>query len=301
MSISILRPRPEQIEGIFDLILRCDIEEYGEPDSELSDLQHEWDRIDLQTDAWVAEDSKNGIIGYAALIPAGELRFDVYIDPELADIGLMRDLLARCEGRAWEIAKGETLEGQTYLAHVNERDREIFIEAGFGYTKSYYQMHIDLDDSLEQPSWPDGIQLRTAIPEQDDPEIYRVVQIFFGRGEDDEPTFAQWKAHMIRPDLYDPNLWFLAVSGDHIVGTCLGIKYETEGWIRQFGVLPDWRGRGIATAMLRHAFLVFRDRGYNRAGLGMEAENENAMRLYERLGMRVLRQYDEYRKIYSST
>jgi ribosomal protein S18 acetylase RimI-like enzyme len=50
--------------------------------------------------------------------------------------------------------------------------------------------------------------------------------------------------------------------------------------------------------MLQHAFLVFRERGYNRVGLGMEAENENAMHLYERVGMRVLRQYDEYRKTY---
>jgi ribosomal protein S18 acetylase RimI-like enzyme len=300
MTVSYERPRPEEIEAVFDLIVRCDIAEYGEPDTEFSDLKHEWSRMDIEQDVWLAKTESDEIIGYAALIPSkDELHFDVKSDPGYEQSDLLTEMLDRCEERAREIARERDISGHTFLAHVNRRGADVFKNAGFRYLKSYYQMHIDLDGTLAQPIWPEGVSVRTAVPEEDNLEIYQVVQIFFGREDTGEPTFEQWRSHMIRPDTYDPDLWFLAMVEDSIVGACLGIKYESEGWIRQFGVIPAWRGRGIATAMLLHAFQVFRDRGYKQAGLGMEADNENAMRLYERVGMKVLRQYDEYQKVYT--
>lgn len=302
MAERFMRPVPGNLDTVFALLLRSDTAEYGEPDSELSDLQHEWARMDLAQDAWIVKDEDESVVGYAALVPSrGERRVDVFIDPESADPALMGRLLDRCEDRARQIAGSRGLKTHTFLAHVNQRDRSIFTDAGFAYEKSYYQLHVDLHKDLNEPSWPEGIRVRNAVAGKDDQAIYQVVHAAFELSEDEALTFEQWKEHTIRPEVYDPDLWFLAIAGDEIVGTCLGVKYETEGWIRQFGVIPAWRGMGIATAMLKHAFLVFRDRGYDRVGLGMEAENESALRLYERLGMKVLRQYDEYRKVYTPT
>jgi mycothiol synthase len=300
MAEQLQRPSSDDIEAVFQLILRSDIAEYGEPDSELSDLQYAWNLIDLDQDAWLAMDEGREISGYGALVPSrGELRFDVYLDPEKADRRAMATLVSQCEERAQQFAQEGSLTGHTFLAHVNLRDKQVFLDANFAYVKSYYQMHIDLDETLNTPEWPEGVQVRCALAGEEDEAIYRVVQAAFERTEDEAPTFEQWREHMIRPDIYDPELWFLAVGEGEIVGTCLGIKYETEGWIRQFGVIPEWRGRGIATAMLQHAFQVFRQRGYRRVGLGMEAENERALRLYDRVGMKVIRQYDEYQKVYN--
>ncbi len=302
MAERFMRPVPANLEAVFALLLRSDTAEYGEPDSELSDLQHEWARMDLAQDAWIVKAEDEAVMGYAALVPSrGERRIDISIDPERAEPGLMGELLNRLEDRAYQIAEPEGLKIHTFLAHVNHRDRDIFTGAGFVYEKSYYQLHVNLHADLKEPSWPEGITVRNALVRKDDQAIYQVVQAAFERSDDEAPTFEQWKEHTIRPGVYDPDLWFLTIAGDEIVGTCLGVKYETEGWIRQFGVIPAWRGRGIATAMLQHAFLVFRDRGYDRVGLGMEADNETALRLYERVGMKVLRQYDEYRKVYTPT
>ena len=300
MAKGFYRPTPSDLKAVFGLLLRSDIAEYGEPDSELSDLQHEWARMDLALDAWIVKDEDEALIGYAALVPSrGERRVDVFIDPELADPAFMGQLLSRCEERARQIAEPEGLMTHTFLAHVNQRDRDAFTAAGFAYEKSFFQMHVNLHNDLAEPSWPAGVRVRNAVAGMDDQAIYEAVQAAFERSEDEALTFEEWKEHTIRPGVYDPCLWFLAIAGEEIVGTCLGIKYETEGWIRQFGVIPAWRGKGIATAMLQHAFLVFRDRGYDRVGLGMEADNETALRLYERAGMYVLRQYDEYRKVYT--
>jgi mycothiol synthase len=299
MAEQLQRPSPGDIEAVFHMILRSNIAEYGEPDSELSDLQHAWNLIDLDQDAWLTKDEGGEISGYGALVPSrGELRFDVYLDPEKADRRVMAALLSQCEVRAQQCAQESLIAGHTFLAHVNHRDKEVFLDAGFAYEKSYYQMHIDLHEALDMPTWPGGVHVRSAVEGDDNETIYQVVQAAFERTEDEAPTLEQWREHMIRPDIYDPDLWFLAIGAGEIVGTCLGIKYETEGWIRQFGVVPAWRGKGIATAMLLHAFQAFRERGYDRVGLGMEAENERALRLYDRVGMKVLRQYDEYRKVY---
>jgi mycothiol synthase len=299
MGIDFERPSTLDLDHVFDLITRSDIAEYGEPDSELSDLQHEWDRVEIGQDIWLAKSADAQVIGYGAVVPSrGELRFDVYIDPEIGTPKLTGELLQRCEIRAQELVGGEDIAAHTFLAHVNQQDKEVYEGAGYEYKKSYYQMHIDLTEINPPPRWPDGVSLRTAKPNEDDEAIYHAVQQAFERGIEEEPTFEQWRDHMIRSDIYDPKLWFLAISGDEIVGICLGIKYEKEGWIRQFGVVPDWRGKGIATALLQHAFQVFRKRGYPRAGLGMEADNERAMRFYDRAGMKVLRRYDEYSKVF---
>jgi len=300
MNKAILRPDPNDIKAVFELQTRSDIAEYGEPDSELSDLEHAWRGIDLTQDAWVVKGDPGKILGYSAVVPYHEdFRFDLYVDPQQSEARYASELLACCEARAASLAVKEALKARTFLAHINQEHTLLFTAAGFDYVKSFYQFHIDLNPDLESPSWPAGVLMRTAIPEADDEAIYRAVQTAFERPEDQRPTFEQWRAHMIRPELYDSGLWFLAVAGDEIVGTSLGIKYETDGWIRQLGVIPGWRGMGIALALLRHSFLAFRERGYDRVGLGMEARNEKALRLYKRAGMRLKRQYDEYTKMYN--
>ena len=69
------------------------------------------------------------------------------------------------------------------------------------------------------------------------------------------------------------------------------------GWIGVLGVRPRWRRRGLATALLHQSFRDFRRRGATRVGLGVDAENmTGAVRLYERVGMHVVRRNDTYEK-----
>ena len=294
------RASADDIQLVFDLITRSDIAEYGEPDSELSDLRDEWSKMDLSRDIWLVKGDGAMVLGYGAVVPEmDDVRFDVYVDPDQADTGTAADLLSRCEKRVQGLVDKTEVIGRTYLAHVNLQSKELFTEAGFEYVKSYYQFHIDLHTNLDDPIWPESVSMRTAVPGDDDERIYQAVQTAFERSEDQAPTYKQWRTHMIRPDIYDPELWFLVEVNGEIVGMSLGVKYETEGWIRQLGVIPTWRRKGIATALLRLSFLKFHERGSDRVGLGMEAKNEKALSLYRRVGMSVRRQYDEYCKVYT--
>ena len=112
-------------------------------------------------------------------------------------------------------------------------------------------------------------------------------------------TLDEWSRHMLRADIFDPELWFLASAGETLVGVCLAFAYPTEGWVRQLAVDEGWRHRGLGRALLYHVFGVFRERGYDRAGLAVDSENPNAYAFYQRVGMERVRQYDEYARTIS--
>ena len=56
-----------------------------------------------------------------------------------------------------------------------------------------------------------------------------------------------------------------------------------------------WRRRGVARALLLHAFRAFHERGHATVRIGVEA-GTIAYRLYEQVGMRRAQQFDEYQK-----
>ena len=105
MGYDIVRFGPSDIEALFDLQTRSDISEYGEPDSELSDLQHEWAKINLEQDAWVVRGDPGKILAYGAIVLyQNDFRFDVYVDPkqrQILDLPPICFLAAKREPRAW--------------------------------------------------------------------------------------------------------------------------------------------------------------------------------------------------------
>lgn len=83
---------------------------------------------------------------------------------------------------------------------------------------------------------------------------------------------------------------FLALHGMEVVGFLFSSGIS-EGWVDSIGVIPAWRGRGIAAALLSHALKAFRAGGEVEAGLRVNADNPAASRLYTRLGFSVVRRH----------
>lgn len=50
----------------------------------------------------------------------------------------------------------------------------------------------------------------------------------------------------------------------------------TRGWIEFLGTIPDWRGRGVARALLTQALRTFEDAGLVGAGLGVDTDNDGS-------------------------
>ncbi len=286
---------------VIALMDRCEIAEYGESDSDIEDLLHNWGNMDLEKDAWLALDPQGVLVGYGSVMSWGKsLRYEFFAAPEWQTPALGAALIARCERRGAEIAAQRTeielLTAKDYIAQVNDRDRETLIQAGFSFVKYHYQMRARLTEPQSEPAWPTGIQVRNVIPGEDDRQVHALVETAFERPGRHPSTFESWREGMFRADLFDPALWHLALEGGEIVGVSLGFAYPGEGWVRQLAVHPRWQKKGLGSALLRQSFHTFQQRGYDRVGLGVDATNTNAFEFYLRLGMQPFRQYEEYEK-----
>ena len=56
------------------------------------------------------------------------------------------------------------------------------------------------------------------------------------------------------------------------------------GWVYDIEVVPEFRGKGIGEALMKHAMKVSRDRGFTQIGLMVNQKNKIAWTLYEKLG-----------------
>jgi mycothiol synthase len=100
---------------------------------------------------------------------------------------------------------------------------------------------------------------------------------------------------------FTPDLFFLAWDAGELAGFSLchpqhGSDLEL-GWVNTLGVLAPWRRQGLGEALLRHSFAELHGRGRRRVGLGVDAQNvTGALRLYERVGMRIVDRNDNWQK-----
>jgi ribosomal protein S18 acetylase RimI-like enzyme len=185
-------------------------------------------------------------------------------------------------------------------------------EYGMENIRHSFHMRIKIENPPPEPNWPTGIRLKVFDLEHDDlEEVYRAdVDAFrdhFGFVESPfEEGFERFKHFGMAEESYTPGLWFLAIaegSNDNeiIAGICLNRKHSYEdpemGWVSTLGVIKPFRQRGIGLALLLHTFGEYYRRGFTSVGLGVDAENlTGALRLYEKAGMRVHRQFDLYEK-----
>jgi ribosomal protein S18 acetylase RimI-like enzyme len=72
-------------------------------------------------------------------------------------------------------------------------------------------------------------------------------------------------------------------------------EFRDTAYIQQLAVLPKYRRRGLALALLHVAFNEAFKRGLKGVSLGVDAASlTNAVALYERAGMSIAAQYDAY-------
>ena len=149
-------------------------------------------------------------------------------------------------------------------------------QAGFAVARYSHLMRIDLNTAPSLPVWPNGVMLRSFVPDQDESAVLHVAREAFRDHwgyvaptfEDDLKMLRHWMSH----PRFDPALWLLVMAGERLVAISLNMAHRDEdpdmGWITTLGVLREYRHQGLATALLLHGFGQFYQRGQKRAGLG---------------------------------
>lgn len=296
----ILRPpREEDVPKMIELMNAASRAAFGTADTTEAELRR-WltsPEVDPVDDIRLAEQDGR-VVGYVDVDPTGTEPVrnwcDICVHPAAETETVAAALVGWAEGRAGE---GILRVWASSLATELKRS---FERRGLELVRHSYRMQIALDQALEPPSWPEGIEVRT-LRVGDEQAVYEAHQeTFEDSWEHVREPYAEWAHWLLDRDDFDPSLWFLANHGDELAGILLSIPMESEpdaGHVQILGVRRPWRRRGLGLALLRHAFREFQRRGFARVTLGVDATSlTGANRLYENAGMHVVRQLDFYEK-----
>ncbi|HLW68859.1 MAG TPA: GNAT family N-acetyltransferase [Gemmataceae bacterium] len=100
---------------------------------------------------------------------------------------------------------------------------------------------------------------------------------------------------------YHPEHWWLAWSKQVPVGVLiLSALPEADGWeISYVGVVPSARRRGIGRELVRKALFETKAMGGHEVVLSVDARNEPALKLYEKLGFEVFERREVFLALWS--
>jgi mycothiol synthase len=180
----------------------------------------------------------------------------------------------------------------------NAHDARALLEAD-GYERRWedWVFDIELQHEPEPPLLPAGYAIRDFVRARDDRAVYRVVEDAFGEFPDAERwSYEDWAADTFERRGFPPEHVGTVVHGDEIVGAAVLVQEDELLWVAQLAVVREQRGRGLARALLVHAFRVAWRAGLRHVGLSTDSRT-GARGLYEHVGMRVTRTSWEYAKL----
>ncbi len=291
---------------------------YGENQITRENVEAWWKspRFDQATDLRLVFDADGALVGIANISNPGEPYAEIgcagVTHPfHEQDSALWDWMHAWCLDRAQEFvplaADGARVAAVSGIAKKDSARAAALERAGFAAVRVANHMRIDLSSSTPVAVWPEGVSLRTVDVDND---LHALVALYLETWRDHwgfierpfDQALADWREQIeSEGERFDPTLWFLAVDGNEIAGISLCASHiagdSTRGYVTGLGVRPAWRKRGIALAMLHHTFAEFRRRGYTAVELDMDSQNlTGALRVYERAGMRPVRQAVTYEK-----
>jgi mycothiol synthase len=291
MTVEIREATLEEAASVAGLLNQHGQSVFGEAEVDEAEARH-WLAM---PGLWVRVAERDGdLVGYLDVNSMGE-DGSTWLDLRALDAGAAEALLAAGSSHA---GTGTT---RVVVQGADEILRGVAEAAGWKPVRQSYQMRIELSDAIPEPQWPEGIAVRTMEPGEEE-RIYEASNAAFADHWDFHPQpFDRWRAYAFGGESFDPSLTWLAEDGRELAGISVNRWHFSGdpkfGWIEILGVRPQWRRRGLATALLQHSFRDFRSRGGTRVGLGVDAENTTgAVRLYEGVGMQVARRNDLYER-----
>ena len=293
-------PRPpDELEAVAAVLLADELTDAGQITLGGDFVQGEWSRLgaDLATDAWVAVDGEGSIVGYAQVLleePTVARSWGV-VHPEHRGRGIGSALIDRLDERATDLLRDVPSGRFRHAINANDHAAAAILEArGLRPVHHFWHMQIDLVGPLEPGPAPDGIEIGGIDPAEDLPTVHAILDEAFVEDRSHHPEpFERWVADETSGPHWDPTLWLLARAEGSPAAALTASIGEDRGWVDYLAVLAPYRGRGLASALLRRSFAAFADRGVPRALVSVDAQNPTgATGVYERVGMRIVKRWD---------
>lgn len=227
--------------------------------------------------------------------------------PEYRRRGIGSAMLKWAQTYLVEIAATQPTADQQFQTSANEDDAGVvaMLESdGYGVVSHDVNMVRPTLEDIPHRTLPDGVEIRPVEPDHMRAIWEADTEAFRDHAGATEPTELEWEAFVGDPGI-QPHLWKVAWHGDRVVGQVRSfINEETNaeigrqrGYTEDISTIREWRGKGIAGALICESLKELKQQGMTEAALGVHVENPNgAFRLYEGLGYQATSHFAEYQR-----
>jgi mycothiol synthase len=179
-------------------------------------------------------------------------------------------------------------------AYAGDARRIAWLDAhGFTHRRSSFDLHRGINPPLAPAVWPSAVAVARYRPGEDDDAVHALIYVDAAWGEmpgHTQRSLEAWRS-MLTPDYRG----WVARRDERPVGWVVGRVFgDGRGWVQQLAVARPARGLGLGRALLLHSLAELCSRGAASLALGVQAENENAIKLYRDIGFKVAREWRVY-------
>lgn len=315
--------RPEDFPALLEF--ECAVDAVDDPGSHtgLDDLQERWESsgFDPGVDSMIALTPEGRVVAYgeAFLEASGETMATVHLNgrvhPAWRRQGIGTALLRWQEGRGVQqlASCDDRLPGMlsTLVGEHADGQRALFEAEGFSPVRWWHEMEFLLGGTLPQTSLGAGLKIEpytSSCSEQARETINEAFRDHWGSQPTSREEWDDARASEdFRADWSAVAIATLADGTTDLVGA-ITVESDEDEWeahgysfgnVDELAVKREWRGRGIARALLAQSLRAMRDSGVERATLDVDGDSPTgADALYARLGFVETERSATYAKTY---
>lgn len=282
---------------VFEMVAAERIDAFGFCSDSLEDVRADLEPTASEAVEFVVRDSDGAVVQWwVAVTDPGDPVFHAWINshPRLA-----ADLHDELSAAGWEVlldwvrARAPQGTGPVEVRSGCEAGSDAghrrLRGAGFTHRRTFWEMLGPVTDASRVASPVRGL----TITATDDT---RAVHAVFNKGFEDHwgyvsLTHDDWLPVERTLAGHDPSLWFLAeIDRTPAAAMTLSRRLEADGvmYVQELATLRGYRHRGIASALLAHAFDVTAREGLGELSLHVDSENtHDAPSVYRKAGLEV--------------
>ncbi|MCH8087472.1 MAG: GNAT family N-acetyltransferase [Chloroflexi bacterium] len=161
--------------------------------------------------------------------------------------------------------------------------RRLALKTGFRFIRKFWEMRLKDPSTVPAPEMPAPFVLR-HFTEGDDERLRYIQNLSFSKHWGFSPNTLEEVSYRTRMGLFRFDDILLVTDGDKTVGfnwTRLDAgPRDITGYIGMMGAHPDYRGKGLGTAVMRAGVDYLRGKGAARIDLTVDSLNPSAHRIY---------------------
>jgi mycothiol synthase len=294
------------------------VERSGEHYNE-ADLHEEMDNPDIEPGLdMVGAFDGDDLVGYFCVHPRSasaeqhKVHMEGAVHPERRGQGTGTRLADAMLARAVAVheATHPDVPALYQLAGMSDNAEQADLMAGIGLKPERWSfvMRAQLAQVAEPAPVPDGLVL-----ERYDAGMAQLMHATHNIVFLDHPNFTpwtdvMWKQWVTESRSFRPDLSFVVVDPerpDQLAAYVQTSEYDAyhqvtgrrEAYVGKVGTRREYRGRGVASALLQHSLKAYQQAGYDEASLDVDSENPTgALGVYERAGFVVESRRTDYCK-----